>query len=165
MILTDTPSRLSPAELGAIARRIAASPERWANLIRFDPWQRWYQRFAADDRHEVWLLSWLPGQDTGFHDHGGSAGAFAVARGSLRERIAPGRRPGPFGAALEPGTVRSFGPRYLHDVRNDSARAAVSVHVYSPPLAGMRRYRLTAGGLLRPEAADRQRSSRGTPPW
>lgn len=165
MTHTSASPQLSPAELGAIARRIAASPALWAGLIRFDPWQRWYHRFAAGDRHEVWLLSWLPGQDTGFHDHGGSAGAFAVARGSLRERIAPGGRPGPFGDALEPGTVRSFGPRYLHDVRNDSARAAVSVHVYSPPLTGMRRYRLTAGGLLRPEAADRQRVSPGTPSW
>ncbi|MDR0345248.1 MAG: hypothetical protein LBI49_19470 [Nocardiopsaceae bacterium] len=50
-------------------------------------------------------------------------------------------------------------------MRNDSARAAVSVHVYSPPLTGMRRYRLTAGGLPRPEAADRQRVSPGTPSW
>jgi hypothetical protein len=28
-------------------------------------------------------LSWLPGQATGFHDHGGSAGAFAVVWGTL----------------------------------------------------------------------------------
>lgn len=148
--MTLTRARLSTAELGAIARQTAASPARWASLIRFDPWQRWYHRFAAGDRHEVWLLSWLPGQDTGFHDHGGSAGAFAVARGSLRERTAPGGRPGAFGPALAPGEVRSFGPRYVHDVRNDSGRAAVSVHVYSPPLASMRRYLLTADGLLRP---------------
>lgn len=154
--MTLARARLSPAELGAIARQIAASPARWAGLIRFDPWQRWYQRFAADDRHEVWLLSWLPGQDTGFHDHGGSAGAFVVARGSLRERTAPGGRPGPLRPALGPGAVTTFGPRYLHDVRNDSASAAVSVHVYSPPLTSMRRYRLTAGGLLRPQAEERQ---------
>jgi hypothetical membrane protein len=35
--------------------------------------------------HEVWVISWLPGQATGFHDHGGSAGAFAVVWGTLME--------------------------------------------------------------------------------
>ena len=39
---------------------------------------------AVDSR---WLLSWLPGQGTGLHDHGGSAGAFAVVRGTLHERV------------------------------------------------------------------------------
>jgi Cysteine dioxygenase type I len=31
----------------------------------------------------VWLICWDIGQDTLLHDHGGSVGAFAVARGSL----------------------------------------------------------------------------------
>ena len=44
-----------------------------------------YQRLTCDDDHEVWLLSWLPGQRTGFHDHGESVGAFTVARTMLFE--------------------------------------------------------------------------------
>jgi hypothetical protein len=53
-------------------------------------------------------------------------------------------------ASLVPsGKVRSFGPRYVHDVRNSSAGSvAVSVHAYSPPLSAMTRYRLTSGGLV-----------------
>jgi hypothetical protein len=47
------------------------------------------------------------------------------------------------------GVVRSFGPRYIHDVRNTSTSSvAVSVHAYSPPLSAMTRYDLTPGGLV-----------------
>jgi hypothetical protein len=45
--------------------------------------------------------------------------------------------------------VRSFGPHYVHDVRNpESGSVAVSVHAYSPPLSAMTRYDLTPGGLV-----------------
>jgi hypothetical protein len=49
---------------------------------------------------------------------------------------------------LGPGSVRSFGPRYVHDVANNSSRPAVSVHVYSPPLTSMRRFELAPEGLI-----------------
>jgi hypothetical protein len=42
------------------------------------------------------VISWLPGQGTGFHDHGGSAGAFAVVWGTLLEwRVAGPVQAGP----------------------------------------------------------------------
>ncbi len=44
--------------------------------------------------------------------------------------------------------MRSFGPEFVHDVRNSSEAVAVSVHAYSPPLAQMTRYDLTAQGQL-----------------
>jgi hypothetical protein len=44
--------------------------------------------------------------------------------------------------------MRSFGPDYIHDVRNDSAQPAVSIHAYSPPLTTMRRFDVAVGGLL-----------------
>ena len=96
----------------------------------------------------MWLLSWLPGQRTGFHDHGESSGAFTVVRGALRERTAPGRRPGP-SAAVSRGEARTFGPWYIHDVINASVQPAVSVHAYSPPLTSMRRFEFGPGGLER----------------
>ena len=69
------------ARLRQLVLDVAASPQRWLGLVRYDPARRWYRRLLAEDR-EVWLLSWLPGQHTGFHDHGSSAGAFAVVRGT-----------------------------------------------------------------------------------
>jgi len=145
---------VSPAQLAQIALRVADHPAEWLSLVRYDPARRWYQRLAHDDEHEIWLLSWLPGQQTGFHDHGPSAGAFAVARGFLCERAAPHTQLEASGRTLAPGAVRSFGPAYVHDVRNKSAWPAVSIHAYSPPLTRMRRYTI-ADGILRATGEDR----------
>jgi hypothetical protein len=71
-----------------------------------------------------------------------------VARGVLRERPAPGRCPGP-PVPVHRGEVRSFGPRYVHDVINASVQPAVSVHACSPPLASMRRFEFGPDGLER----------------
>ena len=78
----------------AIARRYAADPASWPVPAQFDPLERWYARLAGTDEHEIWLLTWLPGQSTDLHDHGGSSGAFVVASGALTEEIVS-RRPAP----------------------------------------------------------------------
>jgi hypothetical protein len=146
------PGLLGARQLGEVVRRVAASPADWLTRVRLNPAGRWYERIHLDDSHEVWLISWLPGQATGFHDHGGSAGAFAVVLGTLLERrvtggVATGQVVAkPVGA----GGSRAFGPRYIHDVRNSAAASvAVSVHAYSPPLPQMTRYELTPGGLVK----------------
>jgi predicted metal-dependent enzyme (double-stranded beta helix superfamily) len=148
MNLSGTQPAISDARLRRLVLDLAASSQGWLHLVRYDPGQRWYQRVLREEDREVWLLSWLPGQRTGFHDHGSSGGAFTVVQGCLRERAAHGGRPDPVGAALVPGPVRSFGPRYVHDVRNESARTALSVHAYSPPLTTMRRFDVSAGRLV-----------------
>ncbi len=134
--------------LGQLVGQIAADQGRWGQLVRFTEPQRWYQRLALADDCEIWLLSWLPGQHTGFHDHGEAVGAFAVASGRLSERtVAAGQRQAR-SRVVAAGTVRSFGSEHVHDVQNTSAQPAVSVHAYSPPLTAMRRYELTTDGLV-----------------
>ena len=147
------PARLLGArQLADVVHRVAASPAEWLPRVRLNPAGRWYERIHFDGSHEVWLISWLPGQSTGFHDHGGSAGAFEVVLGTLTERrVTGGMATGhvlakPVGA----GGSRAFGPRYIHDVRNGATGSvAVSVHAYSPPLPEMTRYELTPGGLVK----------------
>ena len=143
---------LRARQLAEVVQRRAASPAEWLTRVRLNPSGRWYERIHLDDSHEVWVISWLPGQATGFHDHGGSAGAFTVVWGTLVERrMAGGTTTGqvlavPVGA----GGSRAFGHRYIHDVRNAAAAAvAVSVHAYSPPLPEMSRYDLTPDGLVK----------------
>jgi len=56
-----------------------------------------------------WLISWLPGQSTGFHDHGGPTARSGVVWGALDECVAP--RSG-IAATVRPvtqGRVRAFG--------------------------------------------------------
>jgi predicted metal-dependent enzyme (double-stranded beta helix superfamily) len=128
-----------------IATRHAAAPEQWPVAPRFNVRERWYHRLAVADDHEVWLLTWLPGQGTDLHDHGGSSGAFLVFGGSLIEEtvtLAPGGGPRIAARELGEGAGRRFGPRHIHRVTNRSSRPAISVHVYGPALTTMTRYRI-----------------------
>ena len=86
---------------------------------------------------QVWLLSWLPEQGTPLHDHGTSAGAFSVVRGSLTERVVAAGRSGVHETTdeLTAGRVRHFGPHYVHQVTNLGAEPAISVPVHTPGLA------------------------------
>lgn len=146
---------VSPGRLAQIVRRTAERPELWRPLVRFEADERWYDRLEGGDEHEVWLLTWLPGQQTGFHDHGDSRGAFTVVSGSLTEQAATCGRPETRIRKLRTGAVRSFGTRYIHDVRNDAIQPAVSIHAYSPPLSSMRRFEVATDGLLRVAAQER----------
>jgi predicted metal-dependent enzyme (double-stranded beta helix superfamily) len=169
--ITSDQRILTPQQLAAEVRRLTASPAEWVARVRLDPEGRWYEQIHMGDAYELWLISWLPGQSTGFHDHGGANGAFGVVWGQLDEyQVSGGALPAglPATASLAglpattvrpvtAGTVRSFGPRHVHDVRNaETGSVAVSVHAYSPPLSAMTRYDLTPGGLvpLRTEGTD-----------
>ena len=154
---------LTPQQLAAEVRRLTSVPAEWVARVRLDPEGRWYEQIRVDDSCELWLISWLPGQSTGFHDHGGANGAFGVVWGELDEHMVSrgaGGSAGSVGTAIRAvpaGQVRSFGARHVHDVRNSSADSvAVSVHAYSPPLSAMTRYDLTSNGLVpfRTEGAD-----------
>ena len=87
-----TPGPLTPGQLAAEVQRLTSSPAEWVARVRLDPEGRWYERIHMTDDYEVWLISWLPGQSTGFHDHGGSAGAFGVVWGALDESVADAPR-------------------------------------------------------------------------
>ncbi len=145
----------------AIARRFADHPDDWPLTPRFDPNKRWYHRIADTEQAEVWLLSWLPGQATDLHDHGGSAGAFVVVTGTLIEHTLSDdteRADQSGGARLRPtslpaGAGRRFDAHHIHLLGNEGDRPAVSVHVYGPALTSMTRYRVD-GGQLRVTAVD-----------
>lgn len=85
----------------------------------------------------------MPGQSTGFHDHGPSSGAFVVATGVLEEH-----RPGEPTLVIPAGNCRAFGPDYAHDVRNGFVAPAITIHAYSPPLTEMNEYELDGSRLV-----------------
>ena len=63
--------------------RLAEQRTLWESLVRYDPVSRYYARMSSEPYYEAWLLTWVPGQGTDWHDHGGSAGAFLTVRGTL----------------------------------------------------------------------------------
>jgi predicted metal-dependent enzyme (double-stranded beta helix superfamily) len=143
----DDGQALNPVALGRLVRATAAAADDWRDIVQFTEGSRWFQRLALTADYEIWLLSWLPGQRTGFHDHGLACGAFAIARGELLET-----RPTLGTTQLRhrvagPGSVTTFGAHHLHDVGSNSSEPAISVHAYSPPLSAMRRYDMTSAGL------------------
>ncbi|GAB2611466.1 cysteine dioxygenase family protein [Streptomyces capparidis] len=153
MSIVLPPSPAPAPTRGALAdtvRRLTARPDLWRPLVRFDAAERYYTRLVRAEDHEVWLLTWLPGQGTEIHGHGGSRGAFAVAAGELTERSFPPSpqpvRPAPW--ALPTGAVRGFGPRHVHQVANHGGTPAVSIHAYSPALTTMAYYRHLPDGRL-----------------
>ncbi|MFC8536837.1 cysteine dioxygenase [Streptomyces sp. NPDC057249] len=119
------------AEFVGLTRSIAADRDRWAPLVRYDATTRWYHRLRVGPGYEVWLLSWVPDQGSGLHDHGPSSGVLTVLDGELTERTERGKR------SLGAGAQRVFAPGYVHEVVNDSLEPAVSLHVYYPGLTDM----------------------------
>jgi Cysteine dioxygenase type I len=135
----ETPAAGS-RELSRIAGQLAAEPWLWWPHVRFEESGRFYTRVAGDESYEAWLLTWLPGQSTGLHDHGGSSGAFVVVTGALTETtVAPGGAHEVVRLLTRP-RVRTFGAAHLHDVANRGTVPAISLHVYAPALQTMRRY-------------------------
>jgi predicted metal-dependent enzyme (double-stranded beta helix superfamily) len=141
----------NPSNLVKIVTDLAEQRLLWEPLVSYDPGDRYYVRLARQQEFEAWLLTWLPGQGTDWHDHGGSAGAFLTLRGVLTERhtevgygapqIIPGAR------ELIAGTLRAFGSRHVHQVTNQGIEPAVSLHVYAPSLVEMHQYEVR-GDLL-----------------
>ena len=132
----------TPEELANIVSSFASS-DGWIDRVRLRTESRWYERLYQGPDHDIWAISWLPGQSTGFHDHGDSSGAFVVAMGTLEEH-----RPGEQPLVIHPGKPRAFSRDYAHDVRNASLGPAVSIHAYSPPLTDMNEYELEGNQLV-----------------
>jgi predicted metal-dependent enzyme (double-stranded beta helix superfamily) len=138
---------LTRAELRAIAAGLAADPAPWRHLVRHDPEQRVFERLRLDDLLEVWLICWMPGHDTGFHDHDLSSGAVVVTQGAVVEerlRIAAAPAVRRYG----PGDVFDFSPSEIHRVAHAGTTPATTLHAYSPPLRRMGAYRVEPGGVL-----------------
>ncbi|GAA4529962.1 cysteine dioxygenase [Amycolatopsis samaneae] len=136
------PKRLlwTPRELADLTATVTT--ELTANLrsiLRFDSEQRWWARLALTDGVELWLLSWLPGQHTKPHDHGGASGSFTVLQGELGEEYRyPG---GPIRRRTHvAGEGIGFGAGRAHQVTGLGTEPAASVHAYSPPLVPTRDY-------------------------
>ncbi|WP_171162729.1 cysteine dioxygenase [Streptomyces sp. I05A-00742] len=155
----------SAAELLAYAQETAADTALVSSLP-LDPEGRTWIRLEGPGGSQAWLIGWPPGAGTGWHDHGGSHGAFVTAAGSLTEQSLAARLPTEGWTVLELADGidrertlaeregRAFGPHHVHQVFNPAeGRHAVSVHAYYPPLPMMRRYG-RSGRVLRLEQVE-----------
>jgi predicted metal-dependent enzyme (double-stranded beta helix superfamily) len=143
---------LTGPELESFVRELADRPELWIDFVRHDASQRVYEELLSDAHVTAWLICWMDDQDTGFHDHDVSAGAVAVVSGNVREeRLAIGcdlAQIGQLGRKFAAGDAFHFSAADIHRVRHGGSDPAVTLHVYSPPLARMGAYTIGDDGVL-----------------
>lgn len=135
-------------ELGALADGVARLRRLWERLAVADQTRRRYRLMYEDHRLDVWALSWMRGQGTGFHDHDLSRVGIAVGQGMMVER----QMLLPTGATrleLRPGDVRRGPAGYIHSAAWGEGSPAVSIHCYSPPLLRVGQYAVDDHGILR----------------
>ena len=138
---------LSGEELTAVVQSLAGRPEAWRHLVAHDRANRTYSELFRDDHVAAWLICWMDEHDTGFHDHDLSAGAVAVASGSVREeRLSIGGPP--MTRTVRQGEAFSFAPADIHRVTHAGEGPAVTIHAYSPPLWRMGAYEVMPEGRL-----------------
>ena len=114
--------------------------------MRHDADERTYVLLHRDEEVEVYVVCWMPGHDTGFHDHDSSAAAITVVDGAVREeRLA---LTGTVETRLEEGDVVTIAREAIHRVRHIGDAPAVTLHAYSPPLDRVGTYEVAEDGAL-----------------
>jgi hypothetical protein len=147
----DIHHRRPVADLLDIARAIAGRVDRWHDVARHDAHERWFLQLYRTPTLEAWLLTWPVTRGIALHDHGGSLAVVRVVDGELVEHAsdlttrAPLRR-----RRWTAGSELVLPTSHVHDVHNDAAAPATSIHVYSPPLTTMTFYEHHTARFLEP---------------
>ncbi len=141
---------LAGEELCRLVAQLAARADLWKPLVVRDAARRRYRLLLEDARLDIWVLSWMPGQATGYHDHGSSNVGLTTLQGAVIERqIRLGWRN--IERELVPGFVQPGAAGYIHSVSHGRGTPAVTLHAYSPPLVQVGQYRSGPLGELRRE--------------
>ena len=141
---------LTTEQLVRLSAEIAAHEELWRPLVVADPGRRRYRLLYEDDRVDSWLIMWMPGQGTGFHDHAISGVGLVGVDGAVTEKQM--RLPsGSFDVEVRNGDTREGPAGYIHSVAHLEGTPAITIHSYSPPLMEVAQYRVDENGVLRRE--------------
>jgi len=113
--------------------------------VRIDPRRYHRGRVVLRDAYELLVMTWLPGQCSVAHDHGGSICGMQVVDGTATERSYcmedDGRVRSVMHVHVPHGQTISGADSGIHSVHNlDLHGTLVTVHVYSPPLRDFRRF-------------------------
>lgn len=107
-------------------------------LARFTSDSRCRRVLYRDERVELVIIGWLPGQRAALHGHGTSSCAFRVLQGAASERWVSASDAGPsalLASAHAVGDVAEAAPGGWHELATEGDLPLVTLHVYSPPLS------------------------------
>jgi quercetin dioxygenase-like cupin family protein len=137
---------VSVAGLAETLTTWAKQTEAWHPLVRHDKKERVYELVHRDADVELYLVCWMPGHDTGFHDHDDSAAAITVLEGEItEERLSIS---GAVTRTLEKNATVTIAKEAIHRVRHAGNEPAVTLHAYSPPLSRVGTYEFADDGAL-----------------
>ena len=145
---------LGREEMARFAADLASEESLWRQHVSHAREARFYRQLYRDPNLDVWLICWVEGQSTGYHDHDRSSGAVCVCEGTLYEdwfRIEED------GWVRERTTVHTAGGGFdfdaadIHGVRHpgEDMEPATSIHFYSPALWRMGHYQPGPRGMRR----------------
>jgi len=144
---------LSREQLDELAVKIGLAEGLWRPFVSHNVETRFYQQLYRDPNVDVWLICWVGGQNTGYHDHDRSSGAVYVCEGQLCEDYF---QRGEDGWIREQTQVHPTGGHFhfdaadIHGVRHPGGQeTSTSIHVYSPALWRMGHYEPDERGMLR----------------
>jgi predicted metal-dependent enzyme (double-stranded beta helix superfamily) len=141
-------AELTRPQLTQLVAELAVEQERWRALVRHDAERRIFECVLDEPSVEAWLICWMPGHDTGFHDHDLSSGAVTVIDGSVREERLSLGGAGVTAAVYGAGQSFDFGASDIHRVTHAGTLPAVTLHAYSPRLHRMGAYTVARDGAL-----------------
>ena len=140
----QTPSDLAHL-LRGLVRDHGASFQTRARFREGDEYNR--ELVHAAPGYEIWLLSWLPGQVTPIHDHGGALTVTTVLSGTVLEehfeRIHDLDVRPSWATLREIGDIDPIDPLRIHRVR--PMCKALTLHLYVPTFTDGQIYRTPAG--------------------
>lgn len=131
-------------ELRRLLGDLDVTPEDLCAWKKFG--SRCYKRnvIAKSEHFELLAVCWKSGQATPIHDHKGSACAFRIVQGAGREiryentpccKVVPTAT-----VKMEPGYICAAEDDDIHRVANAEGEDLITMHIYAPPLKGMRTY-------------------------
>ena len=133
------------ADLDAVVvalQSLNVTPDILGDAVHADGAQYVRTLLYRDDRAEMLVLTWKPGQRSPVHDHGESTCIVRVVDGVATEHLYRRRERGAsrreyMSRQLTPGVVTRTPGDHRHTLGNSAKRGGdvlVTLHVYSPPL-------------------------------
>jgi predicted metal-dependent enzyme (double-stranded beta helix superfamily) len=138
---------LTRPQLRDLVEELVRERARWLEPVRHDRDNRVFECILEEAAVEAWLIYWMPGHDTGFHDHDLSSGAVTVVEGAVREeRMRIGGTVS--SAVFERGQTFDFSASDIHRVTHAGSAPALTLHAYSPRLRRIGAYAVSRDGAL-----------------
>ena len=106
-----------------------------------------------NEKFELILLCWEPGQVTPIHDHGGEECWVRIVEGDFRETIYKEDKEGVLNA-VKSGVAKANDITYMidfmgfHSLENLSDKRSMSLHLYAKPIRSCKLYDVNTGELV-----------------